>query len=101
MSLNGGAEVPRLYAAQLRDAQAFIRTPLFMHAAHNGKHDNSVALPWRRLARHHPRRMEARQPVVAGGVTKAQREQGDVDGPHLLAAMVVASSSHKTPGYRW
>ena len=32
MSLNGSAEVPRLYAAQLR-------TPLFMHAAHNGQDD--------------------------------------------------------------
>ena len=39
MSLNGGAKVPRRYATQLRDAQALIRTPLFMHAAHIGKHD--------------------------------------------------------------
>jgi hypothetical protein len=43
MSLNGGAEVPRLYAAQLRDAQALIRTPLFMHAAHNGQDDTQWA----------------------------------------------------------
>lgn len=54
--------------------------------------------PWRRLARHHPRRKGGRQLVVADGVTKARREHGDVDGRicwHLLAAMVVASSSHK------
>jgi hypothetical protein len=53
MALNGSAEVQkcqRPYVAHLRDAQALIRPPLFMHAAYNGQDGTQWLSVWR-LAR--------------------------------------------------
>jgi hypothetical protein len=100
MTLNGSAEVQRPYAAHLRDAQALIRPPLFMHAAYNGQ-DGTQWPSVRRLARASPKTGGC-QPVVAGGVTKAWREARRCRWPHLLVAtMLCVIQSNTGDGLRF
>jgi hypothetical protein len=87
MALNGSAEVQRPYAAQLRDAQALTRPPLFTHAAHNGQDGTQWPSVWK-LARASSNTGGC-QLVVAGCVTQAWQEPRRFRWPHLLAATVV------------